>query len=195
MYVTTKQGGIKKMKKDYEQIISSYNGGDLDLSGCTIKNLELGNIEGNLNLSKCVIGKLSIGWVSRELNLSGADIKTFVTPIDADSVNMTGTKVKKLPSHIYTGSLTMEKSNVEKLNTDIRTNVFNIVGTKIEQLPKNFNVRTLIVDSKIAKNLPLTTMRQCEELIIDGYRYFGQNSVNNFNFCSVNQEVQECACV
>ena len=43
------------MKKDYEQILSSYNGGDLDLSGCTIKHLQLGNIEGNLNLSKCVI--------------------------------------------------------------------------------------------------------------------------------------------
>ena len=54
------------MKKDYEQILSSYNGGDLDLSGCTIKHLQLGNIEGNLNLSKCVIDKLTMGWVSQE---------------------------------------------------------------------------------------------------------------------------------
>ena len=49
------------MKKNYQEIISNYQGGDLDLSGYEIKNLELGQIEGNLNLSKATIGKLSIG--------------------------------------------------------------------------------------------------------------------------------------
>ena len=107
---------------------------------------------------------------------------------------MSGTKIKKLPEHIYTGSLTMEKSNVEKLNTDIRTNVFNISGTKIEQLPKNFHVNTLIMDSKVAKNLSLTTLNMCNELVIDGHRYFEQHEAG-YNFCSVNSEVQECACV
>ena len=53
----------------------------------------------------------------------------------------------------------------------------------------------IIVDSKVAKNLPLTTMRQCEELIVDGFRYFGQSSMDSFNFCSVSEEVRECACV
>ena len=60
------------MKKNYQEIISNYQGGDLDLSGYEIKNLELGQIEGNLNLSKATIGKLSIGWVSGTLNMSGA---------------------------------------------------------------------------------------------------------------------------
>ena len=126
--------------------------------------------------------------------MSGAEIKNFATPIDADRVNMAGAKVKKLPEHIYTGWLNMEKSNVEKLNTDIRTNVFNISGTKIEQLPKNFRVHTLVVDSKVAKNLSLTTLNQCEELVIDGRRYFEQNE-SGYNFCSMTSDVQECACV
>ena len=63
------------MKRDYQELINNYQGGDLDLSGCEIKNLELGSISGSLNLSKCVIGKLSIGWVSNTLNMSGAEIK------------------------------------------------------------------------------------------------------------------------
>ena len=40
------------MKRDYQELINNYQGGDLDLSGCEIKNLELGSISGSLNLSK-----------------------------------------------------------------------------------------------------------------------------------------------
>ena len=90
--------------------------------------------------------------------------------------------------------LSVEKSNIEKLNTEIRTNVFNISGTKIEQLPKNFHVNTLVVDSKVAKNLSLTTLNQCNELVIDGRRYYEQNG-SDYNFCSVNSENKEFACV
>ena len=31
------------MKRDYQELINNYQGGDLDLSGCEIKNLELGS--------------------------------------------------------------------------------------------------------------------------------------------------------
>lgn len=180
------------MKKDYEQIIRDYRGGDLDLSGCTIKNLELGNIEGSLNLSKAVIDKMAIGWVSETLNMTGAEIKSFACPIDAKNVNMTNAKIKKMPAHIGADYLTVEKSSVTKFN-EVRVNTLNIKNTKVEQLPKDMRVNTLIVDSKTAKNLPLSVVRQCGTMEIDGFRYVENNtSVEGFNFCSVNSEVCTC---
>ncbi len=174
------------MKKDYQELINNYQGGDLDLSGCEIKNLTLGHIEGSLNLSKSVIGKLSIGWVSNTLDMSGAEIKKIETPIDANSVNMSGAKIGKLPEHIWTDSLSIEKSNIEKLNTDIRANVFNVRGTKIASFPKTMKVHRLITDSKTAKNLSLLTLKQCDELVIDNSIYFEQSDlVENYNFSNV----------
>ena len=35
------------MKKNYEEMVRNYQGGDLDLSGCEMKSLELGQIEGS----------------------------------------------------------------------------------------------------------------------------------------------------
>lgn len=67
-------GGIIN-EKNYQEIIDNYQSGDLDLSGCNIKTLELDHVEGSLNLSKATIGRLSIGWVSNTLNMSGAEIK------------------------------------------------------------------------------------------------------------------------
>lgn len=182
------------MKRDYKEILNSYQGGDLDLSGCEIKSLELGHIEGNLNLSKCVIGKMSIGWVSNELNMSGAQIDKIVSPIDARFVNMSSAKIGKLPEHIWTDSLNMEKCVIEKFNTDIKANVFNIKGTKFTTLPKNFSVHRIIVDSKSAKFLPLSTIKQCEELMFDETMFCEQRgfSADFSNFVS---EVSEVATV
>ncbi len=185
------------MKRDYQELINNYQGGDLDLSGCEIKSLVLGDIEGSLNLSKCVIGKLSIGWVSRELNLSGAEIKKIESPIDANSVDMSGAIIGKLPVHIWTDSLNMEKCSVEKLNTDIRANYFNIKGTKFTSLPKMMKVQKLVVDSKAAKTLPLTSLRQCDELIFDEFRYseyseFVRNS--SFSVISSSEREMEVVC-
>lgn len=174
------------MKKDYQEMINNYQGGDLDLSGCNLKTLELDHVEGSLNLSKSTIGKLSIGWVSDTLNMSGAEIKKIERPIDANFVNMTNAKIGKLPEHIWTDSFTMEKSNIEKLNTDVRANVFNIRNTKLTALPKNMRVGKLIVDSKTAKNLSLTTLKQCDELVLDDTSFFMQNSsANNFDYSNV----------
>ncbi len=183
------------MKKDFEQLISNYSGGDLDLSGCTIKKLELDHVEGNLNISKCTIDKLSIGWVSGNLNMSGAEIKNIERPIDAQSVDMSGAKIKKLPAHVWTESLNMEKSNVLlKSNSDIKTNYLNIRSSKVDQLPKELRVSKLVIDSKTAKALPLTSLRQCEEIQIDGVTY-SENRSGDYNFCSVSSECQsECMC-
>ncbi len=183
------------MKKDFEQLISNYNGGDLDLSGCTIKKLELDHVEGNLNISKCTIDKLSIGWVSGSLNMSGSEIKNIERPIDAQSVDMSCAKIKKLPAHVWTESLNMEKSNVLlKSNSDIRTNYLNIRSSKVDQLPKELRVSKLVIDSKTAKCLPLTSLRQCEEIQIDGVTY-SENRSSDYNFCSVSSECQsECMC-
>ena len=187
------------MKRDYQELINNYQGGDLDLSGGEIKSLELGHIEGSLNLSKCVIGKLSIGWVSNTLDMSGAEIKKIESAIDANSVNMTGAKIGKLPEHIWTDSLSIEKSNIEKLNTDIRANVFNVKSTKITSFPKNMKVHRLITDSKTAKNLSLLTLKQCDELVIDNCVYFEQSDlVENYNFSNVVSVASDmemvCAC-
>ena len=46
---------VNQMKKNFEEIIRNYQGGDLDLSGCEMKTLELGQIEGSLNLSKATL--------------------------------------------------------------------------------------------------------------------------------------------
>ena len=176
----------KKIKKDYQEMINNYQGGDLDLSGCNIKTLELDHVDGSLNLSKATIGKLSIGWVSNTLNMTGAEIKRIEKPIDAKFVNMTNAKIGKLPEHIWTDSFTMEKSDIEKLNTDIRANVFNIKNTKITSLPKNMRVKRLIVDTKTAKNLSLMTLKQCDELVFDNVMYSEQNiTMNNFDFSNV----------
>ena len=51
IFYSLQVGGITKMKRNYEELIQNYNGGDLDLSGCSMKVVELGNIEGSLNLS------------------------------------------------------------------------------------------------------------------------------------------------
>lgn len=174
------------MKKNYEEIIRNYQGGDLDLSGCEMKNLELGQIEGSLNLSKAKIGRLSIGWVSNTLDLSGAEIKRIDTPIDANSVNMFNAKIGKLPEHVWTDNFSIEKSSLEKLNTDVRANVFNIRNTKITALPKNMRVRRLVVDSKTAKNLSLMTLKQCEELVLDNSTFFEQNNNSgNFDYSNI----------
>ena len=174
------------MKKDYQEMINNYQGGDLDLSGCNIKTLELDHVDGSLNLSKATIGKLSIGWVSNTFNMAGAEIKRIEKPIDAKFVNMTNAKIGKLPEHIWTDSFTMEKSDIEKLNTDIRANVFNIKNTKITSLPKNMRVKRLIVDTKTAKNLSLMTLKQCDELVFDNVMYSEQNiTMNNFDFSNV----------
>ncbi len=188
------------MKKNYEELINNYSGGDLDLSGCTIKKLELGAIEGSLNLSKCTIESLSIGWVSSHLNLSGADIKNINCAFDAESIDMSNTKIKKLPSHIYTGSLNLEKSSITKLNTDIQTSVLNIRGTKLEQFPKNLRVHRLVVDSKTAKNISLNIINQCDEMDLDGRVFSDSRSSGSFEFCSVcscesEHSARECACV
>lgn len=180
------------MIRDYKEILNSYQGGDLDLSGCEIKSLELGPIEGSLNLSKCVIGKMSIGWVSNELNMSGAEIGKIVSPIDARFVNMSGAKIGKLPEHIWTDSLNMEKCTVEKLNTDIRANVLNMRGTKFTTLPKSFSVHRVVVDAKAAKHLPLSVMKQCEELMFDETMFCEQRGFEFSNFVS---EVAEVASV
>ena len=157
------------MKKDYQEMINNYQGGDLDLSGCNIKTLELDHVDGSLNLSKATIGKLSIGWVSNTLNMTGAEIKRIEKPIDAKFVNFT-----------------IEKSDIEKLNTDIRANVFNIKNTKITSLPKNMRVKRLIVDTKTAKNLSLMTLKQCDELVFDNVMYSEQNiTMNDFDFSNV----------
>lgn len=179
------------MKRDYKEILDSYQGGDLDLSGCEIKSLELGHIEGSLNLSKCVIGKMSIGWVSDELNLAGSKIEKIVSPIDAHFVNMSGASIGKLPVHIWTDSLNMEKCSVEKLTSDIKANVFNVKGTKFTSFPKNFSVHRLVVDSKAAKYLPLSVMKQCEELMFDETMYCEQRGFKSFsNFVSeVSEEI------
>ena len=118
--------------------------------------------------------------------MSGAEIKKIETPIDANTVNMFNAKIGKLPEHIWTDSFSIEKSNLEKLNTDVRANVFNIRNTKITALPKNLRVRRLVVDSKTAKNLSLTTLKQCEELVMDNTAYFEQsNTANNFDYSNV----------
>ena len=58
----------------------------------------------------------------------------------------------------------------------------------MEQLPKDMRVNNLIVDSKTAKNLPLTVLRQCGSMNIDGFNYVETNSsVENFSFCSMNE--------
>lgn len=184
------------MKKDFEQLISNYSGGDLDLSGCTMKKLELDHVEGSLNISKCTIDKLSIGWVSGSLNMSGAEIKNIERPIDAQSVDMSGAKIKKLPAHVWTESLNMEKSSVLlKSNSDIKTNYLNIRSSKIDQLPKDLRVSKLVVDTKTAKSLPLSSLRQCEEIQIDGVTY-SQHHSEEYNFCSsVSSECEsECMC-
>lgn len=187
------------MKRDYQEIINNYQGGDLDLSGCEFKHLELGHIEGNLNLSKSVIGTLSIGWVSQELNMSGAEIKKINTPIDANSVDMSNSKIGKLPEHIWTDSLNMEKTSIEKINTDVRANTFNIRGTKFTSLPKTMHVQKLVTDTKSAKNLPLTALRQCDELILDDTVYSERTiTTENFNFSDVvcgNSVEMVCAAV
>ena len=177
---------VNQMKKNFEEIIRNYQGGDLDLSGCEMKTLELGQIEGSLNLSKAKIGKLSIGWVANTLDLSGAEIKRIETPIDANSVNMFNAKIGRLPEHVWTDSFSIEKSDLEKLNTDIRANVFNIRNTKITSLPKTLRVHRLVVDSKTAKNLSLMTLKQCEELVLDNATFFEQNrEANNFDYSNV----------
>ena len=101
---------------------------------------------------------------------------------------MTGADVKKLPAHIWTDSLTVEKSSIVKFNTDVRANVLNIRSTKIEQLPKDLRVNTLIVDTKTAKTLPLTTLRQCGEIVMDDMTYGERRVGADFEFCSVSTE-------
>ena len=178
------------MKKDFEQLISNYSGGDLDLSGCTMKKLELDHVEGSLNISKCTIDKLSIGWVSGSLNMSGAEIKSIEKPIDAQSVDMSGAKIKKLPSHVWTESLNMEKSNILKLNSDIKTSYLNIRSTKIEQLPKDLRVSKLVIDSKTAKNLPSDSVKKFKLTVLCTQNNIQANSISvvlvpNLNVCAL----------
>ena len=177
---------MKSNKSDCKSLINNYTGGDLDLSGCEMKELTLSHIDGNLNLTGAKIGTLSIGWVKRELNMSRAEIKTIVNPIDAESVIASAASVKKWPSHIYANYLDMSKCDWPKVNTEV------ICSSTLENLPKNMNVKCLVLDSKTAKKFPLSAVMNFDSVNID-------NSVvsvqHNSDCNSLNNSSTECCAI
>ena len=70
------------MKTKAQQIVESYNGGSLDLSGCDLKGVTLpSTVGGSLYLSGCDIKGVTLpatvgGWI----DLSGCDLKGVTLP-------------------------------------------------------------------------------------------------------------------